>query len=265
MSQPGGSANGSTQETVRGTVQRLRRHQKPNRGAPAYSRFVNRPLGRVIAAVAYRLGMTPNQVTAISGFLSLCGILVAALLTPTVAAGVLVAVLLAAGYAFDSADGQLARLRGGGSPAGEWLDHIVDCAKITTLHLGVLAGLHRVGTAPDIGVDAGAVGVALPLAYLLVANLFFFSFILTDQLKRQLAPAGPSTATGGVPEPASVLRSLLVVPTDYGLLCVAFLLWGWTVPFLVVYALLLLGTAGYLALGLPKWYRDISDAAPARG
>ena len=47
------------------------------------------------------------------------------------------------GYALDSADGQLARLRGGGSLTGEWLDHVIDSFKISTLHLAVLVMAYR--------------------------------------------------------------------------------------------------------------------------
>ncbi len=85
-----------------------------------------------------------------------------------------------------------------------------------------------------------------------MANIFFFTFILGDLLKRTKAAPAPA-ATGH----ASVLRSLLTVPTDYGLLCLVFLLWGAPAVFAAVYGLLLLGNAAYLALGLPKWFRDV--------
>ncbi len=40
--------------------------QKPARGAPAYSRFVNRRLGRVLAAAAHRFRLTPDAVTVLA-------------------------------------------------------------------------------------------------------------------------------------------------------------------------------------------------------
>src|SRR6185436_886779 len=107
------------------------------------SRFVNRKIGRVLAAGSYQLGLTPNAVTGISALFSAAAIAIIACLSPSVGVGVLVAVLLLLGYAFDSADGQLARLRGGGSPAGEWLDHVVDSIKVVALHLAVLIGWFR--------------------------------------------------------------------------------------------------------------------------
>lgn len=106
---------GAGRESYRETLQRLGGAQKPvASGAPAYSVLVNRPVGRYLAAWAYRIGMTSNEVTAVSAAFSFTGIAVLALATPTWGAGVGVWLLLAVGYALDSADGQVARLRGGG-------------------------------------------------------------------------------------------------------------------------------------------------------
>ena len=61
-------------ETVTQTVRRLAGAQKGAQGAPAYSRFVNRPLGRVLAALAFHAGLTPNAVTAVSAVWTAAGI-----------------------------------------------------------------------------------------------------------------------------------------------------------------------------------------------
>ena len=45
------------------TLRRLRQAQKSAKGAPPYSLYINRPLGRIFAAAAYQIGLTPNQVT----------------------------------------------------------------------------------------------------------------------------------------------------------------------------------------------------------
>ncbi|WP_116116027.1 CDP-alcohol phosphatidyltransferase family protein [Austwickia chelonae] len=241
----------TTQQTPRSsrkigdTVRLLASYQKSNKGAPAYSRFVNRPFGRVLAAVAYRLGMNPNQVTLVSGTTSLLGIICLATLPAAWTTGVLVTFLLVLGYALDSADGQLARLTGGGSPAGEWLDHVVDCIKISLLHLTVLISLYRF-------TELDRALLLIPAAYVLVANLYFFAFILGDLLKRTKG-VKPARST----QKASVLRSIAVAPTDYGVMCLVFLAWGAPTIFLTAYAILLAGTAGYVALGLPKWFRDM--------
>src|SRR5690606_25723073 len=95
------------------------------RGAPAYSRFVNRRIGRYLAAAAYRAGLTPNAVTGVSALFTFSGIALLVALRPSWGQGAAVAALLVLGYAWDSADGQVARLTGTGSPAGAWLDHVV--------------------------------------------------------------------------------------------------------------------------------------------
>nr|WP_223286356.1 CDP-alcohol phosphatidyltransferase family protein [Kocuria atrinae] len=83
--------------------------------------MVNRPVGRLLAAACYRAGLTPNQVTGISALCSAIGVAVLLAMDPSWVSGILVWFLLALGYAFDSADGQVARLRGGGSPpANGW-------------------------------------------------------------------------------------------------------------------------------------------------
>ena len=68
--------------TVRGarpgleeTLRRLRAAQKGHaRGAPAYSVYVNRRIGRLLAAFAFRAGLSPNQVTALSALHTFAGI-----------------------------------------------------------------------------------------------------------------------------------------------------------------------------------------------
>lgn len=235
---------------LRSTLHRLRSAQKPPAaGSPAYSRFVNRRIGRVLAAGAYHAGLTPNGVTAISAAFSAAAIAAVALTPPTPVTAVLVALGLLVGYAFDSADGQLARLRGGGSPAGEWLDHVVDSVKVVALHLAVLVGWYRFS---DLARARPAL-LLLPVAFALVSSVFFFVQILTDQLRRAHPDRAPRPAGAGR---AAVLRSVVVAPTDYGLLCVAFALLAWPAGFAAVYALLLAGTALFLTAALPKWYRE---------
>ncbi|RBY86226.1 CDP-alcohol phosphatidyltransferase [Blastococcus sp. TF02A-26] len=239
-------------ETVADTVRRLVVAQKGAKGAPAYGRFVNRPLGRVLAALAFHRGMTPDGVTALSATATFSGIAAIALAPHSVWTGLLVAAALVLGYALDSADGQLARLRGGGSPAGEWLDHMVDAAKIGSLHLAVLVGLYRDGDLDDRW-------LLVPLAFSLVAVVHFFATLLNEALR-----AGHGAVTRAAPtgERPSVVRSLVVLPTDYGVLCLVFALLGSTTWFLAGYGVLLAGTAGYLLLALPRWRGEMSRLGP---
>lgn len=230
---------------------KLQYAQKSAKGAPAYSRFVNRKAGRVLAAAAYRVGATPNQVTAVSALFTYAAIAVIALASPSPLVGVVICVLLVVGYALDAADGQLARLRGGGSVAGEWLDHVVDAGKISALHLAVLVAAYR-------HLDVAPGWLLVPIGFAVVAAVMFFAMILNDLLRRTKNVAKANGVTH------STIRSILVIPTDYGVLCVAFLTFGYPQVFAVVYALLFVANAAFLALALVKWFRDAAalDAWP---
>lgn len=232
----------------RDSLERLAGAQKSSSGAPAYSRFINRRLGRYGAALAHRLGATPNQVTAVSALFTFAGIAVIAFAPTSLPSALLVVLLLVVGYALDSADGQLARLRGGGSPAGEWLDHVIDCTKIGVLHLAVFENWLR----EPHGREAV---LGLPLAYEVVAAVAFFAIVLTDQLRRS------ENVRTGIPtrgsRTTSTLYSLAVVPTDYGLMCLAFVLLAWPPAFTVVYLAFFAANTLYLVLALPKWFREL--------
>jgi phosphatidylglycerophosphate synthase len=235
-------------ESLGATLRRLSSAQKGAKGAPAYSRFVNRKLGRLLAALAFHAGLTPNAVTAVSAAFTFTGIGLLALVSPSWGLGVAVTACLVVGYAFDAADGQLARLRGGGSPAGEWLDHMVDAVKTSSLHLALLVGAYRFEL-----VERGA-WLLVPLGFCVVAAVLFFGTILNEALRER---HGAVTRAQATTERPSVLRSLLVVPTDYGLLCLVFLLLGAPTVFYGAYSFLFAATAGYLALACIKWFREI--------
>jgi phosphatidylglycerophosphate synthase len=112
-----------------------------------------RPLGYQIACAAWRLGFTPNVVTAADAFL---GILAGHLFLyrgwVPAAGGI---ALLVTSEAFDSADGQLARLSGQYSRLGRILDGLASNLVFTSiyLHLGI-----RI--APELGTLA-AIGLIL--------------------------------------------------------------------------------------------------------
>ncbi|MGY1809663.1 CDP-alcohol phosphatidyltransferase family protein [Blastococcus sp. SYSU D00669] len=235
-------------ESLAATIRRLAAAQKGAQGAPAYSRFVNRKLGRVLAALAFHVRLTPNVVTAISACFTATAITLVAVLDPSWPVAAAVTACLVVGYAFDAADGQLARLRGGGSPAGEWLDHMVDAAKTSSLHLAVLISLYRSEV-----VGRGA-WLLVPMGFAVVGAVLFFGTMLNEALRERHGAVTRATRTGQRP---SVLRSLLVVPTDYGLLCWVFLLLGAPLVFFSVYTALFVATAGYLVLACGKWFREI--------
>lgn len=226
-------------------LEALRHAQKPSRGTAAYSRYVNRPTGRLVAAWAHSIGMTPNQATAVSALLSGSGIALIALVRPTLLIGVLISVLLAAGYVWDSVDGQLARLRGGGSKSGEWLDHTIDCFKTVTLHLAVLISWFRFAPIDD------ARWLLIPIAFTVIAAATYFGLILMPTLR----PPVVTPAVDAAREPR--WRAFALLPIDYGVHCWIFVLSGWWWGFLTVYTALMLICGLALAVALRKWWREL--------
>ncbi|MCX5011610.1 CDP-alcohol phosphatidyltransferase family protein [Streptomyces sp. NBC_00555] len=229
-------------------LRELRGAQKPAKGVSLYSRFVNRPIGRYLAAGSYALGLTPNQVTLISAAFSFAAAAAVALAAPSWGLGIAVWAALAVGFAFDSADGQLARLRGSGSAAGEWLDHVVDCAKLTALHSCVLIAFYRFPDAYGTGSDGW---LLVPLGFQFAAIVTFFGGLLTEKLKPRPAPGSPAAAP-------STVRAVALLPVDYGVFCLVFLLLGGGQLFPCAYAAFGAVAGLFLAAFLVKWFRELS-------
>ena len=202
------------------------------------------------------LGLTPNGVTAVSAALSALGVAVLALAPIAVYTGLAAAILFALAYAFDSADGQLARLTGKGGPAGEWLDHTVDMGKTVLFHGAILFSLILHTT----NVNAGQ--AALVVGFTAVNVVAFFAWLLVDLLRRvNPDPAAAAPPVGHAP----LLRSLLRLPTDYGVLCWVLIFWG-TPFFWWFYGLLFLANLVILLAALPVWFKQakaISSPPPS--
>ena len=231
---------------MRSALTALRSAQKTSKGGPAYSVLINRRLGRVFAAAAYVLGRTPNQVTAVSALFTFGGVATIALASPTAVTAAAVCALLVIGYALDAADGQLARLRGGGSVVGEWLDHVVDSVKLASLHLAVLISWYRFE-------DRSDAELLVPIGYQIVSSVVFFVIILNDQMRRAHRGMTGTILDGSSP----LLYRVAVLPTDYGFLCLTFALLAWSEGFQVVYTALAAANLAYLVLALIKWYREM--------
>ena len=234
------------------SIRALSAAQKSNAGAPLYSRVINRPAGRVLAAVAHRVGMTPDQVTLLSACCTYLAVVLIAVWAPSVVAAVLTSLLLMVGYALDSADGQLARLRHGGSRAGEWLDHVADVIKLSTIHAAIAISLFRFSL-DDL---AGPAVLLVPLAFGAVQNIHFFSYILTYQLRYH----GGTPLASGEGRPG-LTKAVLSAPTDYGLMCFVLMLRSAPVVFMWLYGLMLVGYTLYVALALPRWYLELRRSA----
>lgn len=219
--------------------------QKSRRGVSLYSRYVNRPLGRVLAAGCHAAKMSPNQVTAASAVVTVLGLALLVSGPPSTLRSVGVVLLLVLGFALDSADGQVARLTKSGSPAGEWLDHVVDAGKHVSVHAAVLVTLY-------LYVDPSPWWYLAPLLFQVVAIVIFVGGLLVDLLKRAQPAKLPTEAR----EP-SIVRAIALLPADYGILALSFLFFGWPPLFLPLYALLLGANIVVMALLLHKWFNEL--------
>ncbi len=210
----------------------------------------------MFAAGGYVLGLGPNQVTMLSAACSAAGIAVIAIVDPSPVSAVVSVALLVIGYGLDSADGQLARLTGTGSKAGEWLDHTVDATKIVSLHLALLISLYRFG---DLDSEAW---LLLPMAFAVTSSVLFFSWILRDLL---LAGTEFSTNRRDDGRSSSVVASLSRVLEDYGVLMFVLLALPATGVFLALYTTLFAWSAFMFVVAIPKRFRTIAANAPEGG
>jgi phosphatidylglycerophosphate synthase len=229
---------------------RLAGAQKSTASVPAYLRLVNRRAGGLLAATGFALRLTPTQITLLSSACSFLGIAVLVLHSSTVPTGILVSLLLLLGYALDSADGQLARVRGGGTKAGEWLDHVTDVAKISSLHSAVAVAVLRYFEL------ASLLYLAVPVIFLVANVTQFFGMMLRDKL---MATPGAAKASGS----SSLLIAWLLLPLDHGSLALAFLILGVHTLFLWCYGFLALCTVAFAVRSLSKAYRGLLHAESA--
>jgi phosphatidylglycerophosphate synthase len=220
-------------------------------GVSIYGRQVNRRLGGALARVAFRLGLRPNHVTGLSGLTSALAVATLVLVRPSLVSGIVVWFLVVLAYALDSADGQLASLRGGGTPAGEWFDHTLDAGRVVAMHSAVLVMTYRF-------YDSRTVSV-LPLVYLLVASVMFAAVTLAEILLRGHREDEPPADAA----PAITLRGLLLLPLDWGIIALSFLFIGSQSAFPAVYGALLVLTIIIGAALFVKWFRQLSALSAA--
>lgn len=231
--------------TYREAYSTLKYRQKPGPGVPAYTRWVNRRGARYVAAGAYRAGLGPNGVTLLSALFSAVGIITLLALPRAPLTGLAVAVLLAAGYLLDSADGQVARLRKMSNPAGEWFDHVVDAIRMPSIHLATLIALYFADTSHAV--------LLFPIIFTIVNAGQFLSQILAEQLATR----------GSAPTPGR-WQSLILLPTDAGTLCWLYLLWGFPLVFNAGYGLLLALNLLHSAVSMRRRFRQLSTATPSQ-
>lgn len=214
--------------------------QKPAVGVPAYLRWINRPLGGRVAVEAAVIGATPNQLTAISAALGAAGVLVIAL-GADAWSPVLGALLLLAGYVFDSADGQLSRIRRTGGPAGEWLDHVVDGVRSPLVHVAVAVHLFRVGASLWLVVAA--------VLFSVLVSAWFLSQLLAEKLLPRRRPSGDETP--------GLADALIRQPQDPSTTYAVVALLGIPLLFAALYTLLFAWHLFTFGVSLARKYRQL--------
>lgn len=231
--------------TFRSALARLDSAQKPGGGVPAYTRWINRRLARLVAAAAASLGISADTVTLISGLISVLALVVLVMGPVTLWTGLVVAVLLALGYVFDSADGQVARLTGTSGPAGEWLDHVVDAVRTPGIHVAIVLAVAGQGLMGLSFVQYTA------LAFTLLTVGQFMSQVLAEQLAR-------AHGSGELPTSGKRRQSLLLLPVDMGVICWIFCVWGAPALFSVVYSLTFVINLIYTGISMVRKRRKLA-------
>jgi phosphatidylglycerophosphate synthase len=230
---------------LRAVHHRLQAYQKPARGVSSYSRRINRPIGRWLAALAAVARLTPNQLTVVGALCSVVAIGIIAALRPTVGSGVAAGLLLMLAFALDSADGQLARLQHAETRSGEWLDHMIDAATKMGLHIAVLFSWYRQAkTGPWL---------AVPVIFLFVSVLLFFAVTLGGMLRR----LDGVTAENRPPLSGKAFRPVLQLPADHGIVCALFLFWGLPFLFQIGYTVVLVAQVAFLCAFSVYWLKEL--------
>jgi phosphatidylglycerophosphate synthase len=137
------------------------------------------------------------------------GLMYIATIGYTTVGGIIISiVILLLGYALDSADGQLARLRNLHSEAGEYLDHIVDCVKMPIFHITVTLIIIR-----SVQLEN-----ELIIFYLLTISVFASAKYFSSEIKEKLL-----TRKGISNRGMKKYEMILLTPFDYGVMCFIFL------------------------------------------
>jgi phosphatidylserine synthase len=151
------------------------------------------------------------------------------------------------GFALDSADGQLARLHRSSCLSGEWMDHVVDCAKLLGIHVAVLVSFYRFFDLPHPGL------LLAPIVFQCAAVLMFCGGMLTEQLRLRR----PGERADRVSAP-SVIRGMALLPVDFGLPCLIFVFLGNERLFLALYVTLLAVHVMFVPAFFVKWFRELT-------
>lgn len=190
-------------KTIKQNYSWLNNFQKKGAGTPAYTRFINRWLGKILTSVLACFNISPNVISITSSIITIITFFLFFMVTSFWQSFILV-ILLYFAYALDSADGQLARLLNKQSKSGEWLDHTLDAIKIPLSQ----------GTAIFLIVAHKFPEKSVLFFYLIILSLACANF-LSGILKSKLFPNYSSTSVQ-ISEKHNIIRSFITLPLDYG-------------------------------------------------
>lgn len=193
------------------------------------TRALSQPLGSVVAAAAHALRLSPNAVTLIGLVIMLAAAVVYAR-CGGISGAVLAAVLFQLGFAFDCADGQLARATKRQSPFGAWLDVTCDHVRQGCICLAL-----TVVVPGDVGYLCAA---------LLLAGLSVYLHTVMS-IKAAAAPA--MNLSGGANRLRYLLKEWLDTPVFLLLLCLLREIPQLLLLYIASYGLLSLARAASLA------------------
>ncbi len=196
--------------------------------ARLWSRYINRPLGAIIAQGLLATSVSPNCVSVVGAIVNLVGatlVLVAPAPAPVLLV-VVVFVVWQLALALDNTDGFLARAREESSPFGAWLDQILDFVNRAAVIVSLSAFVAR--------------ALAFPAADVAV----FAPIVLAGSLIGLFASAQRNALLGTRPALRPAAQARLHIPylalhlTDFGLfLAVACVGLAWPPLLLVTLAL----------------------------
>lgn len=138
------------------------------KGTAFLTHYVSQRIGAVVAAIAFKLGLSPNTITTLGLLLTMAGCW--AFTELSITGMVLAFFLWQLAFAFDCADGQLARATGKASAYGKWLDMSCDHIREVVLAFTVAYVLLLQGFSPVLALLAGALHASGALVYLHTAG-----------------------------------------------------------------------------------------------
>lgn len=146
-------------------------------------------------------------------------------------------------------------MTGASSPAGEWLDHVVDSIRVPSVHMATLLSFFLYPAHYSFSGSHAFNGwlIAMPMIFTALTAGHFMSQILAEQLRNNRKTAAPPT--GGP------LRSFVNLHMDAGTLCWIYIFLGFGPLFVVVYALLLLANAATILVSMRRKYVSLSTPA----